>query len=62
MYTCRFKKNKTKQQKKKKPKTQTHSPVILTFLISQVEDSAGAVSTLHNEAVSDIAYAAATQH
>jgi len=43
-------------------KAQMHSHVILTFLISQGEDSAGAVSTLHNEAVSDIAYAAATQH
>lgn len=60
MYSCRFKKKNTKPNQKKKP--QTHSPVILTFLISQVEDSAGAVSTLHNEAVSDIAYAAATQH
>lgn len=38
------------------------SYVTLTFLISQGEDSAGAVSALHSEVVSDSAYAAVTQH
>lgn len=38
------------------------SYVTLTLLISQGEGSAGAVSTLHNEAVSDTAYAAVSQH
>lgn len=38
------------------------SYVTLTFLISQGEDSAGAVSTLHNEVVNDSAYAAVTQY
>lgn len=38
------------------------SYITLTFLISQGEDSAGAISTLHNEAVSDTAHAAVTQH
>lgn len=49
-------------QIKKKKKAQMSSYVTLTFLISQGEDSAGAVSTLHNEVVSDRAYAAVTQH
>lgn len=43
-------------------KAQMPSHVTLTFLLSQGEDSAGAVSTLHNEVVSDTAYAAVTQH
>lgn len=50
MYPCRLKKG------------QMLSYVTLTFLISQGEDSAGAVSTLHNEAISDTASAAVTQH
>lgn len=43
-------------------KAQMPSYVTLTFLIFQGEDSAGAVSTLHNEVVSDTAFAAVTQH
>lgn len=43
-------------------KAQVSSYVTLTFLISQGEDSAGAVSNLHNEVGSDTAYAAVTQH
>lgn len=43
-------------------KAQMSFYVTLTFLISQGEDSAGAVSNLHNEVGSDTAYAAVTQH
>lgn len=45
-----------------KKKAQMPSHVTLTSLISQGEDSAGAVSTLHNKVVSDTAYGAVTQH
>lgn len=46
----------------KKKKAQMPSHVTLTSLISQGEDSAGAVSTLHNKVVSDTAYGDVTQH